>query len=282
MRMKAIQGNHYWAKAFVTWTTALTTYGRIFDMNDHLALAGVLLFGLVVAGTVYQWWRNPQQALVRGLPLPDMLLIGGLLLYPAVLAALAKVAGSVYTERYGWPAILALVLGSMFLAGSLWMKPVAAQVLVVLLAVFAFQLYGDLRGLLSPRPKSKEERWAKITQFSNANPSIPVALDSVDLYLEMTYYPAAELRGRIVRVVNRDAAVRFAGNDTSEVIHTQLGPVLSWHVEDSESFLAAHKRFLVQSDKSKDSWLLPYLLEKNYHVTLLWEDPSSMVSLVEE
>jgi hypothetical protein len=279
--LRSVYGNHYWAKT--AWTTALLTYGPIFDMNPRLALAGVVVFALTVASMLWRFWENSEKAWPKkGFQLPEILLIGGWLIFPAILVVLAKIAGSGYTDRYGKPAVLGLVLGLIFLVGEIWTKPAASRVLGALLFVFLYQTAEYSHMLIrSHRPKP-EDRWSEMTKISNADPSIPVVLDTVDQDLEMMYYPAPGIRQRIVRVVDPDTAVRLTGTDTSEVIHRAFGRFLSWPVEDSTSFLAAHKKFFVQSDYRIYSWFLRSVIEKKYHVTLLRQNDSSTISLVEE
>jgi hypothetical protein len=234
---------------------------------------------------LFRWRRDPGRTWPEsGFPLPDLLLTGGFLIFPAVLAVLAKVAGSGYTSRYGWPAILGLALGSVFLVADIWTKPAGTRILAALFLVFLFQTTENFRSLRGPRPKP-EDRWSKITQLSAENPAIPVAVDAGNAYLQLMYYSAPELRKQVIRVIDRDAAVRWAGTDTGEIIHRLLGQFFPWRIEDSASFLAAHKKFLVLLDGSiftVYSWLPQYLLEKKYHLTLLWEDGPAAIFMAEE
>jgi Dolichyl-phosphate-mannose-protein mannosyltransferase len=282
--IRAVLGRHYWAK--IAWSTALTTYGDIFNGNSNLALVGVLLFGLTVAGMLFRWWHDPGRTRFESsFSFPDFLLIGGFLILPAILVVLAQVSGAGYTTRYGWPAILGLALGSVFLTGDIWTKPAGSRVLAALLLVFLFQTTENFRILLYGQRTNPEDRWSEITRLSVENPTIPVAIDAGNAYLQLLYYSAPELRKQVIRVIDPEAALRWGGTDNSELIHRLLGQFFPWRLEDSVNFLAAHKKFMVLSDGSNFtvfSWLPQYLLEKKYHLTLLWKDGPGSIFLAEE
>jgi hypothetical protein len=283
-------GKHYWVKT--SWRMAFTTYGDIFSVNRNLALAGVLLFGLTVAGMLFGWWRDPSQtSRGNGFPLPDLLLINGFLIFPAVLVVLAKVGGSGYVYRYGWPAVVGLPLGAVFLTADIWTKPAASRVLTALLLVFLFQTTVNFRDLRSPGPpadlygEQPEARWSEITRLSVENPTIPVAVDGGNAYLQLLYYAPAELRNHMIRVVNPEARLRWTDNDMGDIYHRSLGQFFPWRIEDSASFFAAHKKFLVMSDGTiftHARWLPQSLLENKYPLTLLWEEGPSSILLAEE
>jgi hypothetical protein len=283
MHIKAVQGSHFWASTW--WGMVFTTYGNIFNVDVHLALVGVAMFGLALIGVIWGLWYSPCQSQSKnGFQPPEVVLIGGLLIYPAVLVILAKVAGSVYTARYGLPAILAFALTLVFLLGDIWTKPTATRLLAALLLVFLYQAGTDVRFRFRYHPKP-EDNWSGITRFCIANPGIPVAVDSGDAYLQIMYYASPELTKRLVRVVNPEAAVRWTGTDTSEIGYLLFRQFFPWRIEESERFLTVHKKFFVLLDGSNFTvftWLRQYLLEKKYHLTLVWQDNSSSIWLAEK
>lgn len=72
--------------------------------------------------------------------LPDIVLIAGFLFYPPMLVAITKVmSNSGYAPRYGWPAILGLVLGFVCLLRPIWFKPESVCLPLALLLVFGYR-----------------------------------------------------------------------------------------------------------------------------------------------
>ena len=105
-----------------------------------------------------------------------------------------------YTPRYGWPAILGLVLGSVYLVRTIWLKSSSAYLLVALLIAFAFKAL-VMSGVLYKAGSSRvDERWTSLAELSRSEPSIPVVIGSPLAYLEAAEYSPPELRDRLVEV----------------------------------------------------------------------------------
>jgi hypothetical protein len=93
---------------------AVSTYG--FYLGPTLALVLIIFFVMVVGDSLPGMLRQPRERRgERGFSPPEIILVSGFLFYPALLVVLTKLLGSGYTPRYGWPGILGLVLGSVYL-----------------------------------------------------------------------------------------------------------------------------------------------------------------------
>jgi hypothetical protein len=310
-RIEEIFGKYSQVK--VHWVSVYATYGTLFEMNIKMALMCIALFLWTAAGALWRSQRSPQHALsMSGFQPPEIVLIGGLLIYPAMLVLGQRVRWSVYEDKWGLPAVLALALGFVFLASSLWTKPAALGLLVALLVVFLYQMEQQVDGLrFAYRPNAGQnfmppdhteslcngwqipsntfgttcETWSRLAQFSLVYPTIPIV---ADYYMEAMHYAPPELRPRITRVVNPEASARLIGKDSSDREDILVRKFFDFPVVDSASFLAAHKKFIVQmlDDTSwvsgEVSWFTLYLIEKKYHLTLLWKYGSQAIFLAEQ
>ena len=190
---------------------------------------------------------------------------------------LTKLLHSGYTDRYGWPAILGLVLGSVYLVRTIWLKSSSAYLLVALLIGF---VGSDVRSLYKARSTRVDERWTSLAELSRSEPSVPVVIGSGKIYLEAAEYAPLHLRGRLVQIVDADAATRLAGTDTVDKTNRLLAQFIPLRVEDLAKFQTAHQRFILFSGGGLD-WFTKYLIERRYHLRLLSKDGDSQIYIAE-
>src|SRR5262249_32640128 len=131
LHFRAVFGKNFWARP--RWSTTITTYDHYLGIAFIWAFVLILCFGLLVGDSLLRRMRQ----LREGTPEhefgpPEIILVSGFLLYPALLVVLTKLLDSGYTSRYGWPAILGLVLGSVYLARTIWPKSSSFYLLVAL------------------------------------------------------------------------------------------------------------------------------------------------------
>ena len=270
LRFRETFGKHFWARP--SWRTVVGTYGNYLGLDSILALVLVVFFGIVVGDTLLRMWRRPREGSPeRDFGPPEIILVGGFLFYPALLVVLAKSLDSGYAPRYGWPAILGLVLGSVYLFRTIWPKSSSAHLLGALLIAFAVQGGNDV-GLLSKPSKTGStrvsERWTRLAELSRDHPGIPVVIGDGEAYLEAAKYAPPELRDRLVQVVDADIAIRLAGSDSIDRTNRILAQYIPLQVEDLAPFQAVHQRFMLYSGGGFD-WITPYLVEKRYQLRLL-------------
>jgi hypothetical protein len=221
-------------------------------------------------------------------PLPEIILVWGFALYPALIAVITKLIGGGDAFRYGWPGILGLVLGLVYLVRSIWHKPSCGYLLAVLLIAFAVQDGNALRMactagairvvegseaqfIYMPGSTRMDERWVNLAELSRSERSLPVAIGSQVAYLEAAEYSPPELRDRLVDVVDPDMALRLLRTDTGDKNNRILAQFIPMRVEDLVTFQAAHDRFILFSGCIGD-WFTPYLLKSGYHLRLLSTD----------
>jgi len=269
LSFRAIYAEHYWSRP--GWSRVVLTYGPYLGLDSGfhstLALVSVLFFGILAGASLRRVLRRPRQGSpARDFHLPEMVLLGGFLLYPALLVVLAKLSNGGYTPRYGWPAILGLVLGFVYLYRAA--KLSSALLLVALLAAFTVRNGYDFTMLSKAGWKLVDERWTGLVELSRGETGIPVVIASPHTYLEAMEYAPPELRDRLVQVVDPGKAARLFGSNTSEKQNRILARFLPLRVEDLAPFQAANNRFILYSGGERD-WFTQYLAASGYRMRLL-------------
>ena len=270
LRFGAIYGKTFWARP--GWGTLVSTYDDYTGLNSRLALILVVFFGIVFCDRLLWILRRSREEA------PELILIGGFLFYPALLVLLTKLLNSGYTPRYGWPAILGLALGSVYLFRAIWLKPSSACLLATLLVAFAVQGGQDLKLLSKAGLTRVDARWTRLAELSRAEPGIPVVIASVIPYMVAVEYAPPDLCRRLVFVVDANTAIRLVGTDTVEKEIPILARFIPLRFEDLARFQAAHQRFILYSGDWCD-WITLYLIEKHYHLSLLSKDGDATVYL---
>ncbi len=277
LHYKKVFGPHYWSKP--TWSMAFQSYGELFGVPDTLAL--VLVVFLVVTGYVIASNRYKEaDTTSSGFRSHEVVLIMGLLLYPSVLVIMTKLLDSGFVFRYGWPAVLGLVLASMFLFRSKSGGATAVRLLVVLLIAFFMR---DVRAAVSvvKSPPLSWEQWPHLAWQIRKNPGLPVVICNGLRYIEIAQYIAADVRDRLVFVTDLEIASNFGlRHNTVELSNLFLAQYVPLHIESPAPFMASHKRFLLFQDYEHFEWLPAYLMERNYRLTLLDSDPNNAIFLV--
>jgi hypothetical protein len=194
----------------------------------------------------------------RDFSLPEISLIGGFLFYPAFLVVLTKVLGGGYVPRYGWPAILGMVLGTVYLLRTSWLQSRAPQFLAVLLLVFIFQAGDNVKQLSGSAPAGVSEPWIRFAELSRAETDVPVVIGSLLTFVEASQYAPPELRQRLVQIVIGKS-------------NRLLAEFIPLKFEDLASFQIEHSRFMFLSGGPFADAMTQYLLDKGYRLTLLSE-----------
>jgi hypothetical protein len=278
LHYRAIFGQHFWARPGLS--TAISTYDAYLGVAPKWAWSpfGVLTlcFVLLVGGSLLQMMRQFREGTrEHECGLPEIVLVSSFLIYPALLVVLTKLLGSGYTQRYGWPAILGLVLGSVYLVRTIWLKSSSFYLLVALLMAFAVQGGRDFQTLYKEDLTRVDRRWTTLAELSRSETSMPVVIGSPHDYLEAVEYAPPELYDRLVYVVDADIATRLLETDTAEKTNRLLAQFIPLHVEELALFQAAHQKFILYSGGSLD-WFTRYLVERRYHLRLLSQDGRSL------
>jgi hypothetical protein len=263
LHFRSVFGHNFWSRPHLRKLGSY--YETYFALDQWLGLALLLFCGFVVIRAVLQVLRKPSEHNpANALTTPELVLAGGLLFYPALLLVLTRVMGSGYVPRYGWPAILGLMFLLAYLLGKA--AQLVAGLTAVLLLVF---LLSGIDQMVALSKTSLTERWSKLASASGPGPGIPVVIADAVTYLEANEYAPPELRGRLVELAGTDLAVHFTGMDTADRANALLARYVPLRLEERESFEASHPQFILCFNIPTQDWLIPYLMKKNYHLTLL-------------
>jgi hypothetical protein len=263
LHFRSVFGHNFWSRPHLSKVGSY--YETYFTLDQSLGLALLLFCGFVVVRAVLQVLRKPSKHNpANALTTPELVLAGGLLFYPALLLVLTKVMGSGYVPRYGWPAILGLLFLLAYLLGNA--GQLVAGLTAVLLLVF---VHNGIEQMASLSKTSLTERWSKLASASGPGPGIPVVIADAVTYLEANEYAPRELRCRLVELADTDMAVHFTGMDTADRANALLARYVPLRLVERDSFEASHPQFILCFNLPTQDWLIPYLMKKNYHLTLL-------------
>lgn len=278
LHYQEVLGKQFWSPS--KWSSALSTYSFYLGLDVTHALVMVVIIGLAIGSLLLQILRTHEALSAEpDFSPPEVVLIGGFLFYPILLVALTTLLCSGYTPRYGWPAVLGLVLGSVYLLRLSWLTSSSAKLLWALLIVFTIQSRRDLKMLATPA-QGMEQRWARLAELSRGEPGLPVVIGSGMSYLEAATYAPGELRDRLVEVIDAHMAARLVHMDTIDQTVRSLAQFTPLRIEQLALFQAAHPRFLLYSGGVED-WLTLYLIENRYHLRMLSKDAEFGIYLAE-
>jgi hypothetical protein len=280
LHYRAAFGRSFWTRA--SWDMAVRTYGDYVGIDYRLAFFFVLILFVGLGESLIRTFRAGARQETRDVQFrsAELVLISSFLFYPALLTVLTKLLGSGYTSRYGLPAVLGLVLGSVFLTRTLWLKSSSVYLLAALLIIFAFRSGSDFLMVYKARSIGVDGHWNRLAELSVSEPGIPVVIASPLAYLQAVEYSPPEMRDRLIQIVDGDTASRLVGTDTPDRTNRILANFVPLHVEGLAEFQAGHQKFILRSGGVFD-WLTQYLVERRYHLSLLSKDADVSVYIAE-
>ncbi len=262
-RFRSIFKDSFWAQP--SWRNVYTTYQDYLGINYRLGFAIALFFGLLFADWLIRRVRARNEDGEKGFDQPGFVLISSLLFYPAVLALLTPIVGSGYTPRYGWPGLLGLVLGPVYLLRSFWAKPYSAYLALALMMTFAFQGANDCEKAYKSK-RSEDHVNVRFAEIVRGIPDVPVVIGSPLSFLERREYAPPELQPRLKEVLDPNQARLLVGSDSSELVNGILNKlVIPLPIETLPQFEASRTKFLLEAGGPGD-WLTGYLLKNGYHL----------------
>ncbi|MBN9659495.1 MAG: hypothetical protein J0H49_15030 [Acidobacteria bacterium] len=258
LHVRSVFNQHFWSRT--DWSTVVTTYKPYLREDINLAL--ILTVAFVAAALVSlpgMLRRHREEQTEPCFSLPELVLITGFLIYPAILVVLALLSGSGYVPRYGLPAVIGLALGASYLFRGIWRYGHSVVLTGALLSFVMVRAGLEVGWALTPLPASPEQNWAKVIELTRQEPGLPIAVTPGALYLELVQYAPRELSSRFIYLADPESAVRFTGTDTPDRSNTILARFVPLRVMDRGAFQAAHHRFLLFSAGGELDWLILYL-----------------------
>ena len=275
-------GKSFWSRP--TWNTAYSTYGLYLGFDPLFTLALIVLIMGVIGSVVWRLWqRRRGGSRDRDFSLPELILVAAFILYPALLVTLAKTLHSGYVDRYGWPAIFGLVLGTVYLFCAMGVRSAPTRLLIGLLIPFAVIARFEFKVLAKTTVAARDERWTKLAQLSRDNPDLPVVIGNGTRYLEAVEYASIDLRERLVEADDPDIANQLDGHDTVEKTNRILAEFIPLRIEGLGLFQAKQRRFIYYSQNyvQHTDWVTAYLMQEKYHLTLLSQVGAASIFMVE-
>ncbi len=274
---------HFWAKtsltglAFIYATLFLTSppWGAALAAASVLAMAGLIIF----------FARNSKGAAApSSAPPHEYVLVLGLLSLPFIGYAAAKLTHSGVTERYVLAAVVGISLAAGCILPRLDRKSVllAVTFLAALLAAQEAEFWlahaHQLTGFDSPA-----DSLASLVT-SAGHPDLPVVISDGLEYLPIAHYAAPPWSERFVTLVDPQAALIFAGNDSLDTGLTVLRPFASLRVYDYKDFVLQHPTFLLYSENGSapdpHGWWAERLFRDGYALKVLAVDHQRTIYLV--
>jgi Dolichyl-phosphate-mannose-protein mannosyltransferase len=275
LHYRTVFGQHFWEKPNLS--TVVSTYKDYLGLDSKVSFIITFFFVVVIGDSLLRMRQQPEgTSRTRGFSLPELSLVSCFLFYPALLVVLTKLFGSGYTPRYGWPGILGLVLGSVYLVETTRLKSSSSYFLLALLMTFIVR---DTRVPYKVGPVN--EGWtAALAEVSRSEPNLPIVIGSPHAYLEAAEYAPLEIRDRLVGLVDPDSAIRIVSTDTVDITDRLLAQFIPLRFEDLRVFEATHQRFILRSGGAWD-WSTEYLMERGYNLNLLSQSVVNPVYIVE-
>ncbi|MGJ5815079.1 hypothetical protein [Paludibaculum fermentans] len=258
MHYREAFGTHFWS--LPKWGTFLSTYQLYLGGEVNWALIlSLLLVGGVLFALPGVLRRHRAREAEAGFSLPELALICAFAIYPAWLVLLAMAGRSGYVPRYGLPAMIGLALGVVYLLRPVWRHGHAVVLPGALLIFFLVRAGFEVSWVAEHDPRASTGYWAKLIEISRQEPNIPIVVTPSSLYLEADEYAPAELKSRLVNVVDSESSVRFTGTDTLDRSNQVLARFIPLHVVQLGSFQAGNPKFILFAGPAEFDWLTPYL-----------------------
>jgi len=283
-KWQLMHGRFFWARPDLP--TMLSTYSTYLAMDINMGIVLLALASLIFP--IHFLSNKPGDggagAGRRGFSAPEKALAYSFMLFPAALVLGAMVAGSGYTPRYGWPAILGIAFLAAVLFDSIKDRHVSVAISLAMVLAFGAQEAKDLGkaiGVVAARNPTQSIDSSTLARIAKQYPEHPLVLADGHTYLEMAHYSSAPLKYRLTQLTNSEEALRITGTDSVETANIELSRFVPLNIQDGNRFLAKHRAFILQSSRSRREWLTRYLMDKGYKLRLLSEDGKDSIYFVE-
>ena len=189
--------------------------------------------------------RSGEKQPVRATDIPahEIAAAAGLVSIPLFVLVLAFALTHVFETRYGLPAVMGLGILFAFLAYTRTANRGATG--VALMGIF---LAGFLMNSFWTRPDDTTQSMAiRGLDPDQVEKGVPFVIGNGTLFLQVDHYAKPDLTSRLYLLRDPGAAVRYTGSDiydNSYPIMRRWFPIKG-HIEDYQSFISRHDRFMV-------------------------------------
>jgi hypothetical protein len=195
------------------------------------------------------------------MPIEERVAIAMFLLMPPCLVIVSRYSNVPYFDRY----VVWTVIG--FSIGLAWMARLLRETraLIVVAAVFlALSAAHSLKPWMLGWSRPSVD-----VMIADAPEAVPIVITDVLEFLQTAHYADPPLRARLYYVADRDAAVRYTGQDESDAHILALRALAPFHIDGYETFRDTHPRFVLYETSGMYAWMVTRLIDDGARVRLL-------------
>jgi len=220
------------------------------------------LFLLLAAAAICTLGRGEASRLrtAAAIPVHEWSAAVAAMMVPAACFLVARFATDAFNQRYMLLTILGVIVAGAFVAHhSFTDRPSLRVALLASVAlVGAYQMVKTARE--SDDPGAGRARQAAVER-SLPDEGLPVVHGTRTSFMEATRYAAPALYPRMYYLTDRQASLKWVGNDNGQWAMANIAPLLPGRVVDYRSFVERNRRFLLVNPRLAKDWILPQLLE---------------------
>jgi hypothetical protein len=255
---------------------------------------------IVLAFMVSSLWPTGEPSRTRSSPPPGFLFPWheiaaaiGFVAIPVVAVVLGKLVIGAFTYRYALSAVIGL---SILWAVAVQRVNGGRAILGTCFTLFACGWFmmaavGQFR-----HQAVTLTSWSKNYEFlqSGVDPTLPIVAADLHTFMTLSQYAPPAISSRVVYLADPQAALQYLGHDTVDRGILDLKPWFQVAVEEYQTYMASHDRFLVYLEVQGErnwlgyywgrpwawSWLLYVLPGEPVHIELVSRADNSLLFLV--
>jgi uncharacterized membrane protein len=256
---------HFWAKP--QWISMLDFYHRFLLPPTVLALALILV--LVMA---YSALRPAARASKPPLDVPahELAAVLGFVFIPVAGVILAKTVIGAYDDRYAFPAVIGFCIVVGWGLACAFDRS-AAMALAVCAMLFGAMIAKDVRSYHSVVEDRavREATYAFLEQ--HAAGAAPIVIANPAPFVELSHRPPAELRARLLYLVDPQLGLENTGTDDIERGVVEMKRWAGMNVQSFPAYIASGRQcfIYVQNYPDQFEWLIPEMVKTHWKLSLV-------------
>ncbi len=260
LHFRSAYSRYFWSPPF--WASAFDCYATYLGVPPEFAVALVIVFLALVVVLIRTGRSAVSEVPAKdGFERHELILIGALCLYPAMLGVLAKVFYSLYAPRYGWPGILGMVCAFVFLVCRARLD--VRYILAALLLPAFYQDARLVRNFFAEPVAENRANWSDIAEKVRQRPGVPVVVASATKYLVALKYAPSDIRDRLVNVSDTALSIKYQKFDSVDRGNELLSGFLPFKLESPSEFERKYRSFFLLVGGDAD-WFTSYVIDNHY------------------
>lgn len=264
---------HFWAKP--GWTSIISFYETLFMPAGLTLLLMVLVGGLFVARrpTAAQPERQNCRLIAH-----EIALAVGFTLLPVVAVVLAKLVTGAFTPRYAIYSVLGI---SILIAWSLSRIGRNQSSLALVLSFLTLGCWAVLVVRQYSRVvSSAQEQIATFEFLRSQEGTLPIVIVSPHEFFVQAYHADRSSKGKFHYLADVPLALHYSDTDTVERGLVALKDYAPLHVEDYNSFVRNHPRFLLYGQPGAFGWTMQELVRVGKSLSVVARNGDNLLYIV--